>query len=320
MQIKEELKNSFTSYWSFMALRTACQLNLFDEVSKGDSTLVELKDKLNTDYKSLTILVNALVELNTLQIIDTKLKLQPKGELLTETNPDSLKQACILWGSEHLDAWQNLQYTIKTGRPSFEEEFKSPFFDYLKSDKNKLYNYHQAMAEYAVDDYRNISKLFDFSQYSTITDIGGGLGVLVQYIQNSLPNKTYHLVELPEVIDLVENKNNINLIKADFFKPIPVQSEMIILSRVLHDWDNDKARLILQNCIESLTNNGRILIIEIMQEEISANLLSLNMMSMCKSHERTFTQYGNLIEGVGLKVSNKTKLNSLQTILTIEKQ
>ena len=319
MQLKEELKNTFTSYWSFMALRTACQLNLFDEVKKGNFSISEINQLLKTDYNSLVILINTLVELNTIQIIEKKLTLKPKGELLTESSPHSLKQACILWGGEHLDAWQNLQSTIKTGKPSFEAEYEVPFFNYLKTDKNKLYNYHKAMSEYAVDDYKNISKIIDFTKFSTITDIGGGLGVLINYIQKDFPSRTFNLLELPEVIDLVENEKNINLIKADFFKPLPVKSDLIILSRVLHDWDNEKAKLILNNCSQSITDKGKILIIEIMQDEINANLLSLNMKAICKSYERTYIQYEELIKSIGFKVSNKNKLNSLQTILTIER-
>jgi len=320
MQIKEELKNSFTSYWSFMTLRTACQLNLFDAVKSENYSVNELNKKLKTDLKSLTTLINALIELKTLKIIDNKLRLSSKGELLTNDNPDSLKQACILWGEEHLDAWKNLSYTIKTGTPSFEKVYGTSFFNYLASDKNKLYNYHKAMAEYAVDDYKNITDVFNFSEFSSITDVGGGLGILIKYIYNTYPDKIFNLVELPEVIALIEDDKKVNLYSTDFFKSIPIQSDLIILSRVLHDWNDEKAKIILENCLQSLSENGKILIIEILQEDINANLLSLNMLTICESFERTSIEYRNLIEKVGLTITKKVKLNNLQTILTLEKQ
>jgi len=319
MQLKEELKGAFTSYWSFMTLRTACQLNVFDEVKKADNTINELSNILNTDYKSLEVLISSLIRLNTLESIDSILILKPKGDLLTDSSPDSLKQACILWGEEHLTAWQNLEYTIKTGLPSFEKIYSTSFFNYLKNDVRKLNNYHKAMSEYAVDDYRNITDVFEFSKFSNITDVGGGLGVLINYVHEKYPIKTYNLVELPEVIDLFVGLGTINLYRADFFNSIPVQSDLIILSRVLHDWDDEKAKIILKKCLQTLSINGQILIIEIMQEEINADLLSLNMMAICKSYERTFNQYEKLIKNVGLKVSKKIKLNNLQTILSIER-
>lgn len=319
MQLKEELKNTFTSYWSFMTLRTACQLNLFDIIKKEKFSINQLNKKLKTDLKALTILIDALVGLKTLKIIDNQLTISFKGELLTDDNSDSLKQACILWGEEHLEAWKNLKYTIKTGNPSFEKVHETSFFSYLSSDKTKLYNYHKAMAEYAVDDYKNITKVFDFSEFSTITDVGGGLGVLVKYIHNFYPNKVLNLVELPEVIALIEDDKRVNLYRANFFESIPVQSDLIILSRVLHDWNDEKAKIILENCLQSLYKNGKIVVIEIMQEDINAHLLSLNMMAICESFERTTIEYENLIEKVGLKITKKVKLNNLQTILKLEK-
>ena len=176
------------------------------------------------------------------------------------------------------------------------------------------------MAEYAVDDYKNITDVFNFSEFSSITDVGGGLGILIKYIYNTYPDKIFNLVELSEVIALIENDKKVNLYSADFSKSIPVQSDLIILSRVLHDWNDEKAKIILENCLQSLSENGKILIIEILQEDINANMLSLNMLTICESFERTSIEYRNLIEKVGLTVTKKVKLNNLQTILTLEKQ
>ena len=33
--LKSELKNTFTSYWQYFALRTACQLDIFDDIENA---------------------------------------------------------------------------------------------------------------------------------------------------------------------------------------------------------------------------------------------------------------------------------------------
>jgi C-methyltransferase len=50
----------------------------------------------------------------------------------------SLKYACMNWSGEHLTAWQNLDFSIKTGNSSFEEIYKKPFFDFLNDNPEKL--------------------------------------------------------------------------------------------------------------------------------------------------------------------------------------
>lgn len=54
------------------------------------------------------------------------------SELLTDNHPESLKYACLNWAGEHLTAWQNLDFSIETGKSAFEKVYGKPFFDYLK--------------------------------------------------------------------------------------------------------------------------------------------------------------------------------------------
>lgn len=321
MQLKNELKSTFTSFWEYLTLRTACQLNIFDEIQKGNNSLDQLYKVSETDFSVLESLILSLIETKT--IIENRgvLSLTEKGELLTATNPDSMKNACILWGGEHLTVWQDLQYTVKTGKPSFENIYGIRFFDYLKTDKQKLKNYHYAMAEYANDDYRNIAKIVDFSGFNTVSDVGGGLGTVINNIAQKLPQLNCILFDLPEVIDLINDKQQekIQYIKGNFFKELPFRTDAIILSRVLHDWDDEKAKLILKNCRFALNESGKIFIIEILNDEIKANMLSLNMRVMCKSYERTFEQYKSLLKKSEFVLERRQKLNDLQTILLAKK-
>ena len=78
---------------------------------------------------------------------------------------------------------------------------------------------------------------------------------------------------------------------------------------------------ILKNCYEALRNNGTLYIIENCTDKTSINLslLSLNMIVMCESYERTTKEYCSLVEKSKFKYSYKIKLNNLQTILIFKK-
>jgi hypothetical protein len=100
-------------------------------------------------------------------------KVNSLSEFLIEKNPESLrKYACMNWSGEHLNAWQNLDISIKTGNSSFEEIYGKPFFDFLNDTPEKLNAYHKAMYDTSVAQsvrrLRAILKTLDKKQTETL--------------------------------------------------------------------------------------------------------------------------------------------------------
>lgn len=176
------------------------------------------------------------------------------------------------------------------------------------------------MYQYAKDDYRILPEVIDFSKHKSVIDVGGGYGAALEIIKDKNPSVECVLFDLHKVIENV-NIPNIKTMYGSFFEKIPSQSEAIILSRILHDWDNEKAKIILKNCYEALPNNGTLYVIENCSDKITIDLslLSLNMTAMCESYERTSAQYISLCENADFQFNSETKLNDLQTILIFKK-
>lgn len=320
-KIKQELKNIFTSYWSYLTIQVACKNNVFDLIQNQYNTVEKIFSVVDFDKVILQKLLDALIDNNCLTVNEkNEYSLSEKGLLLTENNENSLKNACILWGEEHLIAWQNIDYTLKTGNSSFEYIYKKNYFEYLNQNPEKLKNYHLAMQEYAKDDYKNITEIHDFSIHKKIIDVGGSLGTLATFLKSSFPNVDCYVFDLKEVVELSirENKLKINFISGNFFESIP-QTDCIILSKVLHDWNDKDALNILENCYMSLENEGFLYIIEIIQNEIKTPLLMLNMALMCKSYERTLSEFQNLLQKVNLKIIEHKQINKLYTLIIAKK-
>lgn len=319
MSTKNNLKRFFTEYWKYLAVYTACKLNIFDNLLEYKDCQ-KLANELNIEKESLNILLDALVNIKFLIKKDNKYKINSTSHLLTDNHPESLKYSCILWGEEHLNAWQNLIYTIQTGKGSFEMIYGMSYFTFLNKNPNKLYIYQKAMNEYARDDYNNITNIIDFSKYSSIMDVGGGWGFILEKVREKFPEKKYILFESKEVLQFCTNEN-IQKIEGNFFEKIPVKSDAIILARVLHDWDDDLAQKILVNCYSALNYNGNLFIIEnckdLIDEDLS--LLSLNMKIMCNSYERSSNEYICLAQKANFIYESNIKLNHLQIILKFKK-
>jgi hypothetical protein len=317
--MRDKLKSFFTQHWSYMAVSAACKLNLFDNLQEA-KTAKQLANELSLNEEKLLLLLNALHNADYLEKNSDLYKVNSLSELLAEKNPESLKYACLNWSSEHLNAWQNLDFSIKTGNSSFEEIYKKPFFDYLNDNPEKLHAYHKAMYQYAKDDYKTLPDVIDFSKHKSVMDVGGGYGAVLENIKAKYSNVECILFDLPKVIEKVTIPY-IQKISGSFFEKIPSQSEAIILSRVLHDWNDEKANIILKNCFEALLNNGILYVIENCTDKIKIylSLLSLNMTAMCQSYERRSTQYILLCKNAGFQFDSETKLNELQTILIFKK-
>lgn len=319
METKNKLKSFFTEHWTYMAVSTACKLDLFDNLQDA-KTAKQLAEKLSLNKEKLSLLLNALYNADFLDKKGDYFKVNSLSELLTDNNPESLKYACLNWSAEHLTAWQHLDYSIQTGKSSFEEIYKKPFFDFLNDNPEKLHAYHKAMYQYAKDDYETLPDVIDFSKHKSVMDVGGGYGAVLENIKTKYPSVECILFDLPKVIEKITIQS-IKKVGGSFFEKIINQSEAIILSRVLHDWNDGKAKLILKNCFEALSDNATLYVIEncIDKIKIDLSLLSLNMTAMCESYERTSAQYILLCENAGFQFHSKTKLNELQTILIFKK-
>jgi C-methyltransferase len=59
METKNQLKSFFTDHWTYMAVSTACKLNLFDNLQEA-KTAKQLANELSLNEEKLLLLLNAL--------------------------------------------------------------------------------------------------------------------------------------------------------------------------------------------------------------------------------------------------------------------
>ena len=138
MSIRNELKQTLTQWWEYMAVRAACQLDVFDLIDEGVTTADLIAERIPAKPEMIRMLLDGLVVEGYLEKKEGEVNLTPKGELLTQNHPESLKQAAILWGGEQMNAWQELEGTLKTGAPAFETLFGTSFFKYLEKHPRKI--------------------------------------------------------------------------------------------------------------------------------------------------------------------------------------
>ncbi len=321
MDHRDFLKSFFTEHWKYMTVSTACKLNLFEVLESGRKTSLEIAQHLMVAQQHIELLLEGLVSIKFLDKEKISYALNDVSVFLTENHPETLKYACLNWSGDHLQAWMALDESLKTGKSFFQNNYDEDYFEFLNRNKEKLYQYHKAMFAYAEDDYQNLTDKIDFSKHKSIMDVGAGYGAAISQIKDNFPQLECYLFDLPSVIESCNLQNDVILRAGDFFDEIPKVSDGIILSRILHDWNDERAQQILDNTYKALPEKGSLYIIENCSDKIDVDLslLSLNMLAICESFERSSYEYIALVNKSGFVFKEAISLNELQTILTFTK-
>ena len=79
------------------------------------------------------------------------------------------------------------------------------------------------------------------------------------------------------------------------------------MKHIIHDWEDERALIILKNCHRAITRNGKLLVVEIVIPEGNTpslgKLLDLEMLLFLHSYERTEAEYRALFERAGFKLT-----------------
>lgn len=101
-------------------------------------------------------------------------------------------------------------------------------------------------------------------------DVGGGDGTLAVGVLDEVPGARADVYNLPSTGDLIAERaratghtGRLRLVPGDFFaEELPGGYDVISFVRVLHDWDETKARVLLAKAARALAPGGRLVICE----------------------------------------------------------
>jgi SAM-dependent methyltransferase len=218
----------------------------------------------------------------------------------------------ITIGEIHYHACGNLLHSIQTGSPAFNKVFGTSLFDYLQHNAAAADTFTQGMTNVSSMLAYAVLMAYDFSKMSSIVDVGGGQGELLEKILQLNPEMTGTVLDIPRTIEIVNQelisearKRRCSYIAGDFFDSVPEGADAYLLCGVIHDWDDDRAVAILRNCRRAMAKNGRVLLVDMVVPENDASsfskLLDLNMLVMNGGRERTKSDFCALLAAAGYK-------------------
>ena len=316
-----------TGYWLSQAIYVAAKLGLADLLKDGPKSCSALAAATGVDRQSLFRLMRALSSAGVFAHMQNDcFALSSAGEGLQSNVPGSLRAIVLTIGEIHYQAWGDLLHSIQTGSPAFNNVFGTGLFEYLQRDAEAADTFNRGMTDVSSMLVYAVLMAYDFSQISSIVDIGGGQGKLLRCIVQFNPEIKGIVFDLEPAIEMAKQHLGSNAcggrcsaIAGDFFDSVPEGADAYILSGVIHDWDDDHGIRILKNCRRAMTRNGRLLLVEMVVPDADAKcfskLLDLNMLVMTGGRERTKSEFRTLLAAAGYRLTKIVPTMAPQSVI-----
>jgi hypothetical protein len=316
-----------TGYWLSQAIYVAAKLGLADLLKDGPESCSALAAATGADEHSLFRLMRALSSAEVFaHLQNDSFALASAGESLQSNVPGSLRAIVMSIGEIHYQAWGDLLHSIQTGSPAFNNVFGTGLFEYLQRDAEAADTFNRGMTDVSSMLVYAVLMAYDFSQISSIVDIGGGQGKLLRCIVQFNPEIKGIVFDLEPAIEMAKQHLGSNAcggrcsaIAGDFFDSVPEGADAYILSGVIHDWDDDHGIRILKNCRRAMTRNGRLLLVEMVVPDADAKcfskLLDLNMLVMTGGRERTKSEFRTLLAAAGYRLTKIVPTMAPQSVI-----
>jgi SAM-dependent methyltransferase len=158
---------------------------------------------------------------------------------------------------------------VRTGEAASQRLFGIPFYDYLASHPAIGQLFDRTMASAVRYRHGPAVAAYDFGQFTTIVDVGGGNGALLAEIMTTNPTPTGIVFDVPRLAEGVRQTMEAagltaryRFIGGDALQAVPAGGDAYVLSNLVLNWDDSEAILALQNCRKVITPEGKLVLVD----------------------------------------------------------
>jgi hypothetical protein len=315
----DELTSLATAYQVSQALHVAVKLGIPDLLRNRARSVESLANRAGADEDSLYRLLRVLASFDVfVETSPRKFTLGSLGRQLRGDSGSGLHALVAMYGSNTFwETWGRLFDCVKTGRPAVEILHScANVFEYYASQPAIAATVSAGMTARSSLFAETVIPNYDFSRFGTMVDVGGGRGFLLATLLAKNPRLRGTLFDTPQIIAAAQPPQakraaaRWSAVAGDFFQHVPEGADVYVLSRVLHDWNGEQARRILDVCGAAMQPDSTLLILERVLpvtpgrtvKDRRCLLSDLNMLVRTGGRERTRAEYGRLLKSAGMKL------------------
>jgi hypothetical protein len=324
MPDRSQLSSMITGFRLSAALGVAAELGISDLLADGPRSLSELAAAASADEDTLHRLLRALATVGVYdepepgRWANTEL-----GEGLRSDVAGTLRPLARTLSSPALwAAYGHLGHSVRTGENAFEARHGVDVWTHRRAhpEENAVFNDNMAALTSVVAE--DVATTYDFAGISSVVDVGGGQGILLEEVLARHPHLTGTVFDLDHVVARAPRSAALaprwSSATGSFFEQVPA-ADAYLLKSILHDWPDDRCIDILRVCRAGLNPGGVVLLIELLLgrpgHEAFAAFSDLNMLVLPGGRERSAEEYAALFDAAGLRLSRVVETPSRMSIV-----
>jgi hypothetical protein len=319
-------------YLTTQLLYTAATLGIADALGDDARSADEVAAQVGARPQVLYRLLRGLAAEGVLEE-DTqgRFALSPLGECLRAGVPGSMHGAVLARGDVYYGATAGLVEVARDAGVAFEHVHGMPFFDYLAEHPDWALAFQGSMADRSRLEAFDVVAAYDFSRFHHLVDVGGGYGILLAAILAAAPRLHGVLFDQPAAIEGARSRSELaeaatgryEAVAGDFFVAVPPGGDVYLLSRVIHDWDDESAVRILASCRAAMERSATLLLVEAVLPELARDCpeairMDLHMLALLGGRERTLAQYERLLAEADFRITRVVPTQSRFGLSVIE--
>jgi hypothetical protein len=278
-------------FWASKTLLSAVELGLFTELAKGPMDAAAIGRRFDLDGRGLRDFLDALVSLGMLERVDGRYGNTPSTDLFLDRDKPSYIGGILEMANARLyPFWGSLTEALRTGAPQNEIKSGGDFFATLYADPPALKEFLKAMSGLSKGTAAAIAERLPWASYETVYDIGAAEGTLPIAIALAHSHMSGGGYDLPPVGPHFDANvaahgltDRLQFKEGDFLKDELPTADVLVMGHILHDWDLDRKRMLIEKAYRALPHGGALVVYEAMIDDARSKnvfglLMSLNML------------------------------------------
>jgi len=280
-----------SAYRKAKVLLSAVELGLFSVLATGPLDATALAGRIDVNKRAARDFFDALVamDLLTRDAEGRYRNTDESDQYLDAAKPTYLGASFDQYNRREYCLWGSLTQALQTGHPAAETKGQD-HFESLYTDAARFHTFVTAMTSGSLLAAQGIARQFPWQNYKALCDVGTAQGCLPVQVALAHPHMRAIGFDLPPVRSAFESYaancglgDRLTFRGGDFFNdPLP-GADVIVLGRVLHNWDLQTKTMLLRKAYDAIPVGGALVVYDLLIDDdrssgTSALLSSLNML------------------------------------------
>jgi hypothetical protein len=280
-----------SAYRQAKVLLSAVELGVFSALATTPLDAAGLADRIKVNERAARDFFDALVAMGflTRDANGRYSNSDESDQYLDEAKPTYLGASFDQYNRREYGLWGSLTQALQTGSPAAETN-DGDHFGSLYTDAARFQTFVTAMTSGSMLAAQGIARQFPWKNYNTLCDVGTAQGCLPVQVALAHPHVRaigFDLAPVRSAFEAYAAKcsvaDRLGFQSGDFFRdPLPA-ADVIVLGRVLHNWDLETKTMLLTKAYRAIPSGGAVVVYDMLIDDdrrssTTGLLSSLNML------------------------------------------